>query len=914
MTTGRPEGERPSAQISTHKLYAPPTYRGVVSRRAILDRVFAEPMVRVFLFQGPAGHGKSTLLQQVMTQCQQRGWLTGWLSFDDADNDMRRFTSHFDALLDGIVGEASDSNSRSRATAPGSRARRSDAAIARLLQRSEPTALFLDELQELSNPGILGFLRELLERLPDRITVFFGSRALPDLGLARLLVNGRAMVLRADELRFSTAEAEQFFAEARDLGVQQDEVAEIHRQTEGWPAALQLFRLSLASPNVRGALGNLNAYRPRELADYLADNVVSLQTPRIREFLLRTSLLTRLSAPLCDELLGWQDSQSILLFLERNGLFLRSLDSDLRWFKYHTLFSGFLQEQLNESDPASLRELHGRAAHWYHAHGFHDEAMHHAVEAGEFSFAAGVMNLWSSRLVAEGHLATVERWYDRLPLDEIAPRRELAVKIAYALSFLRRHRKLRPLMEVLDTPASSTLINDANPDVVRTMVALLFDDIPRAFELVHQLQINVSEPEPFRAFELSAACNVLGYHAVAIGEYERAREYVMRSRAYSDKAHARFSGGYSVAVAGINLLVQGELQQAIERFRAGLAEQHADAETSVASASLVSCYIMALYDADELTLAESLFAQFHDVIREGVLLDFMAVAYVSMARIHDARGAAPKAQELLDEAENIGHLAAWPRMIRIIDRERVRRHLLRGERDRAQLIASRIPQRPEFTLPDGVALFSEDSEGDAIGQIRLLIHRGHGDDALTRLSHELDLAQRNGRVRRLIKLRILEALAHAQRGRPRPAYHAMRHALQLAAPQGFVRSFLDEGDEVLKLLRELFPSLHDAGIERHGHGSDSLLTFAARLLGGDSVDGSADERSTRTPMTLAEPLTDGERNILSFLARGVSNKVIAAELFVSENTVKFHLKNIYGKLGASSRLQAINAARRMGLV
>lgn len=911
MTAGRPEGDRPSAQISSHKLFAPPSFRGVVSRRAILDRVFAETSVRSFLFQGPAGHGKSTLLQQVMSACQQRGSLTGWLSFDDADNDMRRFTSHFDALLDSVCGEQPGGPRRPNPAGP--RARRSDAAIERLLQLGRPVALFLDEFQELDNPAILGFFRDFLERLPDRLTVYLGSRALPDLGLARLLVNGRALVLRADELRFSTHEAEQFFAEARDLGVKQDEVAAIHKQTEGWPAALQLFRLSLASPSVRGALGDLGGYRPRELADYLADNVLSLQTPRIREFLLRTSLLTRLSAPLCDALLDWQDSQSILLFLERNGLFLRSLDSELRWFKYHTLFSGFLLEQLSESDPQALRELHSRAAHWFHAHGFHDEAMHHAIEAGEFAFAANVMNLWSTRLVAEGHLMTVERWYDRLPLDEIGPRRDLAVKIAYALSFLRRHRKLRPLMEVLETPVSGPASSgslSANPDVVRTMVALLFDDMPRAFELARSINVRVPDAEPFRAFELSAACNVLGYRSSSNGDYESAREYVMLSRAYSDRAHALFSGGYSVAIAGTNLLIQGELQQAVERFRAGLAEQHADADTSVASASLVSCYLMALYDADELTAAEALFAQFHDVIRDGVLLDFMAVAYISMARIYDARGASPKAVELLDEAENIGHLTGWPRLIRFIDRERVRRHLLRGERDRAQLIASRIPQRPEFVLPDDALLFSEDCEGEAIGQIRLAVHRGNGEEALQRLAPELESAQRRGRVRRLIKLHILEALAQSQRGRARPAYVAMRHALQLAEPRGFIRSFLDEGDEVQKLLREVYPSLQESG--HAANSGDGLLHFAARLLG--TAVPSADELASGTPPALTEALTDGEKNILAFLARGVSNKVIASELFVSENTVKFHLKNIYGKLGASSRLQAINAARRMGLV
>lgn len=899
MSTERPEGFRPSARVDSHKLFPPPASRGAVPRRAILDRLAADTGVRAVLLQAPAGHGKSTLLQQIMSQCHQRGDSSGWLSFEDADNDLRRFNGHFDSLLDAICGDSSPARTSPTTSRP-------DAVIARLLRHPAPVALFFDEFQELGNPAILRFFRELLERLPERLTVFIGARALPDagagLGLSRLLVNGRALVLHADELRFSNAEAAQFFAEAGELGIGASEIAAIHRQTEGWPAALQLFRLSLASPSVRGALGDLGGYRPRELADYLADNVLALQTPRIREFLLRTSLLTRLSAPLCDALLGSSDAQGILQFLERSGLFLHSLDPERRWFRYHGLFSAFLLEQLRESDPQALRELHLRAARWYATQGLHDAAMHHAVEAGEPGLAVEVMERWSGDLVAQGHLATVERWYDRLPLDLVVQRRALAVKIAYALSFRRRHRKLRPLMQLLDAPGEQ--LGAGNPDVVETMVALLFDDIPRAFALAGEIDVGDDRGDPFRAFELSAACNVLAYRATAAGDYESARQQVMRSRAYSERAHARFSGGYSVAVTGINLLVQGELAAALERFRAGLADAQDDADASVAAAALVCCYIMALYDAEQLDAADALFTRFHDMIRDGVLLDFLGVAYQFMSRIHERRGNAALAVELLDEAENIGHLANWPRLVRMVDRERVRRHLLRGERERAQLIASRIPPQPEFMLPEGWLLFSDDSEGEAIGQIRLLIHCGRADEALPRLADELAQAGRHGRIRRLIKLHILEALAQAQRGRARPAYTAMRQALQLAAPHGFVGMFLDEGVEVTRLLREIYPSLREPGAEREA-GNGSLPDFARRLL---------DDGAEAADALVAEKLTEGEKTLLAFLAQGVSNKIIAAELFVSENTVKFHLKNIYAKLGVGSRVQAINAARRMGLL
>jgi LuxR family maltose regulon positive regulatory protein len=900
MSTNRPETERPWAQIDSHKLFAPPGVRGAVQRHRVLAPILNESSLRVVVLHAPAGHGKSTLLQQAKAGCESQGRITGWLSFDDADNDMRRFTHHLEALLRQVCNTVESGIDGVGAGQP-TRRRLAETVIARLLRLNAPVALFLDEFQTLSNPTILGFFSELLDRAPEPITLFLGSRAVPELGLSRMIVRGHARVLHAEQLQFTQEEASQFFASAQDLGIRDEEIEVIHRQTEGWPAALQLYRLSLANPTVRQSLGDLSAYRPRELAEYLADNVLDLQTPRIRSFLLRTSLLTRLSAPLCDAMLGWQDSQSILLFLERTGLFLRSLDSDLRWFRYHTLFSGFLQEQLRQNDPQQLQELHSRAARWNHAHGFHEEAMHHAVEAGEFDFAAAILNLWSSRIVAEGHLWTVERWYDRLPLSAIAPHRTLAIKIAWALSFLRRTRKLKPLLELLD--------DGTEAQVIRSMVALLVDDITGAFEIGQQIPVREQDPDSFHAFELGAACNVRAYSAMSSGDYDAAHEMLVLARAHNEQGRARFSGGYTQAVTGLNLLMQGELHEAMDRFRSDLAE-HSNGDQSVSAAALVCGYLAALYDADDLSAAEALFAQYHDPIREGVLLDFAIVAYRSMARAHDALGHTAQASELLDEAESVAHQAHWPRLIRVVEWERVRRYLMRGEVDRAQLVASRINRKPEFSLPEGYLLFSMDNEDDQIARIRLAIHRSEHDVALRLLGDELTTAQRFGRMRRQIKLLALEAIAYHRRGNSKPAFRALRRALQLAEPRGFIRCFLEEGDALKELLGQLYPSLQDPA--RNSEPVDAgLHRFAARLLG--RAGGLTPELSQPQPVAI-DNLTDSERNILSFLARGASNKEMANQLFVSENTVKFHLKNIYSKLDAGSRLQAINTARRMGLV
>lgn len=304
------------AEVSTHKLFAPPVYPGAVPRRVILDRVLQDHSLRVTVLQGPAGHGKSTTLQQIKTAHEARGWRTAWLTLDDADNDPRRFELHMRALMDLMRGRAAH---RRPSDAWSGDAPRDLAGwvLDGFSSMDTPASIFLDEFQALRNDAILRFFRFLLARLPAHVHVFIGSRALPEIGLATLLVNRMATVLRADDLRFTPGEVTQFFAESKDLRVSAEEVGTIYRRTEGWPAGLQLFRLALVSPEVRTSLVDLDDHGPRELAEYLTDNVVTLQSPRIQEFLFKTSLLRQLSAPLCAAVTGFDDAQELLVQLER---------------------------------------------------------------------------------------------------------------------------------------------------------------------------------------------------------------------------------------------------------------------------------------------------------------------------------------------------------------------------------------------------------------------------------------------------------------------------------------------------------------------------------------------------------------------------------------------------------------------
>jgi LuxR family maltose regulon positive regulatory protein len=913
MSVPKGAGIRTQAEVYAHKLFAPTRYAGAIRRTAILDRIFKDDCARIVLLQGPAGHGKSTALQQLKAEFESRGYLSGWLSFDEADNDARRFSIHMHALVAALLGsEAGAAVSGDDENSELVRRRRSDWMVDCLFRLGRPVAIFFDEFQTLRDKSILSFFRSLLERVPENVRILIGSRSVPELGLARLVVSNQALILRADDLRFSPAEVEQFFAASQDLAVSSEEREAIYSRTEGWPAALQLFRLALVSPQVRQALGDLGDYRPRELAEYLVENVLSLQPPQVQEFLLRTSLLNRLSAPLCDAVTGRGDSQEMLQQLERSGLFLRTLDSDLHWFRYHALFSSFLAEQQQALSAATALEVHRRAADWHLAHGSYEEAVHHFVACRDFTSAADTMNTWATRLTAGALLGTVERWYDQLPFEEVAKRPDLAIKIGYTLVFLRRYNKLKPLLQSLlplqGQSDGGCFERTTNPDVLLSMAAVCADRIPESFQIVERVRIEGCEPSGFAAFELGAGANLVGYRDLARGDVESARHHLSLARAFSARGDASFSGGYTVGLTGVTLLMQGQLEEALESFRQGLAEQRMHLDGSFASAALVSCYIWGLYEANELDMVEALFAQYRELIADGVLLDFLAVAYLPMARTHDARGRPAKAMEVLDEAESIGHANGWERLVRLVQWERVRRWLVSGAVDRAQSLASRIPPAAE-SFADSWRLFSEDVEGESFGQIRLAIHTMDLDGAGRVLAREMGL-QRD-RVNRQIKLQLLDALLQERRGVRNAAHRSLRKALQLARPGHFVRCFIDEGESILQLLREEYQAIMEGANGREGAQFGADRDFVERILQASGTD------LSRAPVTAVQPLealTDREKEILVFLANGVSNKEMAGRIFVSENTVKFHLKNIYSKLAVANRLQAISAARQLGIV
>lgn len=898
-----------------HKLAAPRGYRHAISRDALLARILDESEVRVILLQAPAGHGKTTLLQQLQTGYEAQGHVTGWISIDDSDNDVQRFYAHLRAMVSDMRERSGPAGNE---PPMGADEFRSDWLVAQLLEIDRPVRIFLDDLHAVGTRSTLNVIREVLDNAPDGVQFVIASRTPPDIGIPRLVVNDQALVLRTDDLSFSREEAGSFFANG-NVALSEQEIGVIHRQTEGWPAALQLYRLALGNPAIRQSLPRIGEYRPRELAEYLSENVLTSLPEEWRDFLLNSAPLSRMSAELCDAVLGRSDSLSVLTQIEKAGLFMRRLSADGEWFGYHALFRAFLVEQLRLSEPGAAPRIRRVAARWFRDRGYLEEALSHYSEAGDHSDAADVLELWSDRLIPDAHLETVERWADRIPLKELEERPGLTVKIVWSQVFLRNHQKMKPLLSILQRQSTSPVPisgSTADPAVVRAMVAILEDDLLRAAKTVESIDTRETNPRPFRTFELSAVSNARGYAALAAGDFDSAYENFRRAREISAPSGTSFAWAYSIAKSSLARLAQGQLQEASAHLSTAMADPRMYADESVSQASLVSAHILTLYEANELDAAEARFFRFRNTIANAALHDYLVVAYVSMARIHDLRDRPSKALELLDEADSICFASRWPRASRILAWERVRREIIAGELDRALTIVDREDHEAE--APAGWIRFSEEVDGGVIGRIRLAAHLGQRDQAIHAAASLLQEAKQKGWVRRQIKLHILTAIAHWLDASEDQAMSHLSEALKLAAPGGFVRTFADEGT-AMKALLTAYARKHEQALQTASaanHQSKLLLMLYEAMniqVGGDSQSISSFSAADAEVFQPLEPFTKKEAKILALLVGYASNDDIAKQMHLSKDGVKYHIKNIYAKLAVSSRIQAIKIAKQMRL-
>ena len=420
-----------STTILSTKLYVPPPRPNTILRPRLIQRLNEGTHRELTLIAAPAGFGKTTLLSEWAAGSERS---VAWLSLDEGDSAPTRFLAYVVAALQTIdpsLGREVLGLLQTAQPPP------TESILMALLNEvttiSDRVTLVLDDYHLIDSGPIDAALAFLLNHLPSSIRLVVSTRADPHVPLARLRAQGQLTELRSEELRFSSTEAAEFLNQGMGLNLAAEEIAALENRTEGWIAGLQMVALSLQGRSDAGPFIKAFTGSHRFVLDYLVEEVLQRQPEHIHSFLLHTAILDRLSGPLCDAVAQRNDGRAMLAALERNNLFVASLDDNRQWYRYHHLFAEALQARLMEAQPDQVSGLHRRASAWYEQNGLPSGAISHALAGRDFVRAARLIELaWPE--TEEGPRATTWlRWVQALPDDLVRARPVLSVWYAYAL-------------------------------------------------------------------------------------------------------------------------------------------------------------------------------------------------------------------------------------------------------------------------------------------------------------------------------------------------------------------------------------------------------------------------------------------------------------------------------------------------
>lgn len=897
------------------KLSAPAVDPSQVLRRSVDARMDGATSARLTLIHAPAGFGKTTTMLQYRARLEALGIATAWLTLDASDNDVSRLLDGLDAATSVLAGPATgaepahtdthtDTHSQPLA-ASRDLATQALGIFDLLANRVEPFVLFLDDFELVQAPAATELVREIIENLPRRGHLVIGSRSAPDIGLGRLRVHGQLLEVDVDCLRFSIEETVEFLANHGVANLGFDQLALLHQKTDGWVAALRLASVALYQRQDRERLIDHFSGSDGALAEYLAQDVLARQAEEVRHFLLCTSILRHLNPSLCDALLPGTDSAAMLRRLASANVFLSPMEGDQASYRYHSLFADFLQAELTRRRPQEKARLHRAAADWYEARQRPVPAIDHAIASGDFAHAVALLSRHVTLLLSEGRLRLLSRWFAGLPAGLIDSEPMLQVAQVWAAIGTSGPRKS---MEILQRSGLECAETSAQVRpyvrVLRPFLLAAMDCYEEAGRLGREALARGPSSAPLAdallANKMAAVFSVLGHSQEATGLLESARRT-------QGEAPSALNLMYSETVAAINNLREGRLREARANFRVA-----AGAKGTSWSGIL---HAEVLYERNELREALQLLKVYVPLIRDMAAPDQMILGNVLLSRIAFDRGDVDQAFEHLAELENIGHQRQLARVVATSKLERARLRLLQGYAEAANEELERADDREVWQMVDRLRLPANDVEDMVLGRLRWTALAGNSQEVLRSLEQAIAAAQADARHRRALKLRLLHGIALHRSGNRQAACAAMEQVLDVACREGFLRIIVDEGLAAGRLLKE-YASASAGGARAHRHPATGecvqslIAAFGAALA---EEEPPAPQRNHVLP-SMQEALTRSETKVLQLLAEGYSNSAMMEKLFVSDSTVRTHLRNINAKLSASSRTQAIAIARRLGLI
>jgi LuxR family maltose regulon positive regulatory protein len=882
--------------------FRPPVAGRAMMRPRLIDLLEAAPAhgQQIAVIAAPAGSGKTTLLAS-WSEAAARP--VAWITLEKAENDPARFLAYLFAAIDRVAPGVIE---------PVRKFTESDypppdeailTAIVNALDAAGPLAIVLDDYHEIDDPDVHRFVEFLVDYLPAHVQLVIASRYEPGISLARPRARWRVLDINLDDLRFTHEETTGLISGVVGSDACAEDAQLLNDRTEGWPAGLAL---ALSALQRRPDSGVSMAYigSEQQALLFMANETLDCLPPRLRRFLLATSILDRLTIDACVAVSDEADAGALLDEAERTILFILPLDEDWNQRRYHALFAQALQARLAQEFPGEIPELHRRAAQWFASTGDDETALHHALRAPDYDLARSIIIRNAAALLARGEMRTLRAWVEALPEDQRDTEPGLCLPYAWALAqsgaLEAAEAHIEHMVEWLERArAGDREAQAVIPDIeftegelasIRSRIAALRGDSTETIRWVRVAKKHFSEYDaPNRGGIMLNYGHALG----GLGDLDGA------AASFAEVAALGPSAGPLVAALGLRYQAGVEVARARLGSAARLYRKAYDVTVSrgyedlPATGIIIEGQAELAYLRNELDDAERLG---RDALARGMRggeIKISVPSEVILARIAVAHGRFTDAFAAIDRASALSH---WSSTIAWGARFALKNNDLE--------YARRWATESGF---DGLDSVETRDEFEIVIYARVLDALGRADERDVLLSQVHERATRKGCVFSRIEIEMLQALALHAGGNSDAAVERLIPALAIAEDAGIVRMFLDEGPRLGPLL---------ARVERSLEPEQRVpsIAFVARLRRSLAQERPDDEETDIASGGLIEPLTPREREVLQLIAEGRTNQAIANELFLSVGSVKTHSSHVYGKLGVRGRTEAIARARSLGML
>ena len=902
--------------LLTTRLVPPRLAENSLKRERLLNRCSSidDAFGRLYLVTAPAGYGKSTFLAHLFRLAQETGRKAAWLTLDANDNDEEQFCQYLEAAFSQLGSDNSSLVDRriESISQPASSLVTISNMISHLASSKGFYALFLDDYHVITNSKIHDALHYLLKYLPENLSIFIGSRKQLPVPLARFTAAGRLVHFDTGDLSLDVDETRALFRDTNHLDVSETELELLHQRTRGWAAVLQLTALSLRTTADRQKFVGAIANESDIAADFLTEEIMAHMPPSQAKFLRQIAVVDRFCPALCLAITGDKQQSESLMELQDSGLLIQNLDHSGQWFRMHPLFRDYLQQELEHDQGIDQKELHHRASIWFEGENLLGEAIQHAISGGQQERAIELLKSHGISLLAQGFLFQVLGLIRRLPEELLYSSQRLLIQLAWVQVLSNQISITRTILDELKPHVD--VMDHARRVEVYTIESNLYcieDKMEEAEKLINQWLPEAPEDPPHIRLSLQVLQLIIGFNRKDFPRVMALSKAILEQDTAPDFAYPQ---AYSVCTVALVCFSTLSLKNGIEMIRT----QYKRLEDHVASQSQVIELVepvlggLLYYQGDLSAADRHLSHGTKEALSVCASVDLVIFVARTRTRLMMGQGHFRQALLFLHEIQALAEAHNWLRLQACVMHERVRLFLALGERKKARDCMNQwLQYLPSQSSAPQISLTSVE-EWTQTAKVRLMLAGGNEAEATGILKTMIKEFMRCDRKMRAMECWILLAKAYVTSGKLPQAKKALSEALTLDHENSVIQLFRDEGDEVITALMALAGDLK-ATSDTQQH--TLWLRQIAEIVKSDAAKGHEQIKIAQIPVNTAcfEELTRRELATLALLVEGCSNKEISERLFISTNTVKTHLQRAYGKLGVSSRTQAVKSLKELGI-